>query len=77
MFVPVYAYSYELREYQNQPHFYISSLDDPQHGPRTQAGFSLVMQGLKFAVSSGAAQASTIIAAQSAFTEQRVLGNRR
>lgn len=74
MFVPVYAYSYELREYQNQPHFYISSLNDPKDGMRTQGRSSLVTQGLKFAVSTGPSNA---IAAQSAFTEQRVLGDRR
>jgi hypothetical protein len=77
MFVPVYAYSSNLREYKFHPHFYISSLDDPKDSPRTQGRSSLVMQGLQFAISTGIDQPLHAIAAQSAFTEQRVLGDRR
>jgi hypothetical protein len=77
MFVPVYAYSSKTREYRFHPHFYISALDDPKERSRAQPGSSLVMQGLKFAVSTGLDQPSSAIAAQSAFTEQRVLETRR
>lgn len=82
MFVPVYAFNLKLHEFVSYLHFYVSAIQSPaitvsEANPAPEAQ-SLIHRGLVFAVSPDERhEPADAIAAQSAFTMQQVVENRR
>jgi hypothetical protein len=82
MFVPVYAFNLQLHEFVSHLHFYLTTIQSPvtanNETSRVSKTQSLIHRGLVFAVSPDERrEPADAIAAQSAFTMQRVVEGRR